>query len=86
VLGILSGHTFHFFTKLWPQLGGRAWLDPPKWWIKRLGGAPTSNVAIDFSKGGKGKQPGTGGKRKSSGNARKLGSGPLQPQSPEKNS
>ena len=69
VLGILSGHSFHFFTKLWPALGGRAWLDPPKWWLKRLGGAPRGNVQLS-SRAGKAASK---GKRKSTGVPRKLG-------------
>lgn len=48
-LGIFSGHCYHFFTKVWPNLGGKAWLQPPKWIIKKLGGKPASNVAgLDF--------------------------------------
>lgn len=45
VLGIFSGHFFHFFTKVWPSLGGKAWLEPPEWFIKKFGGRPKSNVA-----------------------------------------
>ena len=70
VLGILSGHTFHFFTKLWPALGGKAWLDTPKWWVKRLGGAPKSNIGVDLS--GKNSKS-SKGKRKSTGKPRRLG-------------
>jgi hypothetical protein len=64
ILGIFSGHIFHFFTKVnaqpcrlrfghvsealsfkvWPALGGRAYLDTPKWFINRFGGPPISNV------------------------------------------
>ena len=44
VLGIFSGHCFHFFTKVWPALGGKAWLSTPKWFEKILGGPPRSNV------------------------------------------
>ena len=38
VLGIFTGHFYHFFTKIWPELGGRAWLATPKWLIRKLGG------------------------------------------------
>jgi len=74
VLGIFSGHCFHFFTKIWPALGGRAWLETPKWFVNLLGGAPRSNVAgVNLSSG-----RGTGDKktlkRKGSGaQGRKLG-------------
>lgn len=44
ILGILSGHFFHFFTKVWPELGGREMLKTPEFIFKMLGGRPTSNV------------------------------------------
>jgi len=44
VLGILTGHTFHFFTKVWPELGGSELLKTPKFIEKLLGGKPASNV------------------------------------------
>ena len=44
LLGIFSGHIFHFFTNVWPKLGGRAWLDPPRWFVKKFGDKPKSNV------------------------------------------
>lgn len=44
---------YHFFTKLWPALGGKSWLAPPKWFIKVIGEKksviPTAN-ARDKSK------------------------------------
>lgn len=73
VLGIFSGHFFHFFTKVWPALGGRAWLDTPKWFENALGGRPRSNVpGMDFRKDQKGAK---GGKKKSprGGKGRKVG-------------
>jgi len=49
VLGIFSGHCYHFFTKVWPNLGGRAWLQAPAFFVKRFGGKRASNVAgVDF--------------------------------------
>ena len=49
ILGILSGHTFQFFTRIWPELGGKAWLDTPKVMFKLFGGRPRSNVeGLDF--------------------------------------
>jgi hypothetical protein len=69
VLGIFSGHVFHFFTQVWPSLGGRAYLTPPKWVIDRLGGSAGSNIpGVDFRKtkaadrqqeGTEGSQPGS---------------------------
>lgn len=43
VLGILSGHVYHFFTTVWPLLGGTNILQAPKWFIDRFGGKPKSN-------------------------------------------
>jgi len=75
VMGIFSGHTFHFFTKVWPVLGGRAWLATPKWFERLLGGKPRSNVAgLDFRKEGRGAGGGAGKmRRKGGGQAKKLG-------------
>ena len=51
VLGIFSGHLYHFFTKVWPALGGKAWLAPPKWFVKRFGDRKSSNIpGLDFRK------------------------------------
>jgi hypothetical protein len=51
VLGIFSGHVFHFFTQVWPSLGGRAYLTPPKWVIDKLGGSAGTNIpGVDFRK------------------------------------
>ena len=49
VLGIFTGHFFHFFTKVWPALGGGSFLNPPQWVLDKLGGPPSSNIpGIDF--------------------------------------
>lgn len=37
LLGIFSGHVYHFFTEIWPKLGGTARLTPPKWFLKLVG-------------------------------------------------
>ena len=51
ILGIFSGHIYHFCTVSWPQLGGKSRLHAPKWILKRLGGKPASNIeGIDFRK------------------------------------
>jgi hypothetical protein len=80
VLGIFSGHLYHFFTKVWPALGGKAWLEPPEWFVKRFGGRRSSNVpGVDFRKtkeeqmssGGKGKG---GAKKRPVIKGKKLGS------------
>jgi len=76
VLGIFSGHCFHFFTKIWPALGGRAWLETPKWFVNLLGGPPRSNVAGVNLSSGRGAGNKKTLKRKSSssgGQGRKLG-------------
>jgi len=44
VLGILAGHIYHFFTEIWPALGGTARLLPPDWLLAKLGGPPSSNI------------------------------------------
>ena len=36
LLGIFSGHIYHFYTQVWPKLGGTARLLPPKWFLKLL--------------------------------------------------
>lgn len=79
VLGIFSGHCYHFFTKVWPALGGKAWLDPPKWFVTRFGGRRNSNIpGVDFRKNKDGSSDTTGKGKKAikRGVARKLGGGP----------
>ena len=51
ILGIFSGHFFHFFSKIWPALGGKAWLKEPEILVKMLGGKPSSGGidGIDFA-------------------------------------
>ena len=63
ILGIFSGHFFHFFSKIWPALGGKAWLKEPEMLTKMLGGKPSSGGVdgIDFKTSAKKK----GNKRKS---------------------
>ena len=50
-MGIFSGHFFHFFSKIWPALGGKAWLKEPEILVKMLGGKPSSGGidGIDFA-------------------------------------
>ena len=36
VLGILSGHFYHFYKFVWPKMGGEDWLVPPAFVSKRL--------------------------------------------------
>lgn len=43
VLGIFSGHIYHFLTAVWPALGGREWLKTPALFIKLLGDKPNNN-------------------------------------------
>ena len=36
---------------MWPALGGKAWLEPPKWFIAWFGGKRNSNIeGVDFRK------------------------------------
>jgi hypothetical protein len=37
LLGIFSGHVYHFFTEIWPKLGGTARFAPPNWFLKLVG-------------------------------------------------
>jgi len=30
LVGILNGHVYHFFSAVWPKMGGRRWLAPPR--------------------------------------------------------
>jgi Derlin-1 len=75
LLGIFSGHYFHFFTKVWPALGGSTWLDPPKWFINRFGGKRASNIpGVDFRKNKDGSADVKGkGKKIKKGTGKKLG-------------
>ena len=50
ILGIFSGHCFHFFTKVWPALGGKAWLEPPKWFTARFPKRNSNIAGVDFRK------------------------------------
>ena len=36
IIGILSGHFYHFHKFVWPKLGGEDWLVPPDFIVKRL--------------------------------------------------
>ena len=36
IIGILSGHFYHFHKFVWPKLGGDDWLVPPNFIVKRL--------------------------------------------------
>ncbi len=38
VIGILAGHCFHFFSGIYPKMGGKSWLEPPGWLSRRLNG------------------------------------------------
>mmetsp|Transcript_32830 Transcript_32830/g.55367 ORF Transcript_32830/g.55367 Transcript_32830/m.55367 type:complete len:369 (-) Transcript_32830:120-1226(-) len=51
ILGIFSGHFYHFFTDIWPKLGGREWLKASSFLVKKLGGKPQTNIkGMDFRK------------------------------------
>jgi len=82
LLGIFSGHCYHFFTKVWPGMGGRAWLQAPAWFERKFGVKRASNVAgMDFrsrkeatKKGGKGRNK-AGALRRKKGQGNTLGAG-----------
>ncbi len=38
IIGILSGHFYHFVSHIYPKMGGKAWLQPPGWLSRRLDG------------------------------------------------
>ena len=66
--------------QVWPDMGGRAWLQAPEWIKKRLGDKPRSNVqGLDFRASGSGLNKGAKGKSgkkrtgKAAGKGRKLG-------------
>ena len=62
MLGIFCGHVYHFFTEVWPALGGRPRLQPPQWIIDRLGGPPSSNIqGVNLRKKSGSKGAGGGG-------------------------
>lgn len=68
MLGIFAGHVYHFFTEVWPALGGKARLLPPKWILKRLGDTPGTNIkGVTFRRDRKGAEKsstgGGGGKK-----------------------
>ncbi len=52
IIGIISGHTYHFFTKVWPNMGGKAYLNAPEWFVNKFGGKKSnSNIkGMDFRK------------------------------------
>jgi hypothetical protein len=66
LLGIFSGHVYHFFTNIWPALGGKWCFKTPKVYTQKLGGKPKSNVkGVDFRKSNAdaGKTKGSKGKK-----------------------
>jgi len=36
ILGILSGHFYHFYKFVWPKMGGEDWLVAPDFVVNRL--------------------------------------------------
>ncbi|CAM9888058.1 unnamed protein product [Chrysoparadoxa australica] len=43
ILGIVAGHFYHFFTAIYPKMGGRDWLRAPDWMKRRLDGEDSPN-------------------------------------------
>lgn len=68
MLGILSGHTYLFFTEIWPSLGKnhRRLLSPPDWFIRSVSQLAYLNpdvattAARQTKKGGHGRNAGIG--------------------------
>ncbi len=72
VVGILAGHTYHFFTKVWPELGGSAWLRTPGFMHGLFGGPNKSNIeGVVFRATGE-EKPGKKKRRAKKGKGRKL--------------
>lgn len=66
VLGILSGHFYHFHKFIWPKLGGEDWLSAPNFLVNRL----DPNARKETSKTGNN----ASSKTRKRGKGRKLGS------------
>lgn len=46
VLGILTGHIYHFFSVIWPQMGGKRYFAPPRLLESTLEGKPRTDEVI----------------------------------------
>lgn len=65
ILGILSGHFYHFHKFVWPKMGGEDWLVAPDFLVQRLdpNAKKTNKEVVNISpkrKKGKGRKLGTG--------------------------
>ena len=65
ILGILSGHFYHFHRFIWPRMGGEDWLSAPDFIVQRLDPnarksetKESLNKALKTRKRGKGKKLG----------------------------
>lgn len=66
ILGILSGHFYHFHRNIWPKTGGEQWLSAPDFLIERMdpnsakkeASKASLNKALKSRKRGKGKKLG----------------------------
>ena len=66
ILGILSGHFYHFHRFIWPKTGGEDWLTAPDFLIERMdpnaatksASKESVNKALKSRKRGKGKKLG----------------------------
>jgi len=64
VLGIITGHFYHFHKFVWPKMGGEDWLVPPDFLVQRLDpNAKKStkevvNISLKSRKRGKGRKLG----------------------------
>ena len=46
VLGIFTGHVYHFFTCVWPAMGGKRYLTPPKAFKSMVGEEGKKKVSL----------------------------------------
>ena len=65
ILGIVSGHFYHFHKFIWPKLGGEDWLAAPDFLVQRFDPnarktKETVNIALKKRKRGTGKKLGGG--------------------------
>lgn len=59
ILGILSGHFYHFHRFVWPKIGGEDWLVAPDFLVEYMNGYSASKKSLKSRKRGKGKKLGS---------------------------
>jgi len=74
LMGIATGHFYHFFNQIYPGMGGYAWLSAPRWLRRRIDS--DKHVYEPLSAAGskrRGDQGGNGKRRFDKGRGRRLG-------------